>query len=84
VKFANTASSIDSGYSRIKTDGLLVYLPSSAKWNSSEHAVALHGTHYNFCRIHQMLGVISSNRNRSDRHIWDLEEIIALPEPSAV
>jgi hypothetical protein len=50
---AKITSSIDCACSRIKTHGLLVYLPSFAKWNSSEHAFALHYMHYNFCRIHQ-------------------------------
>ncbi len=84
VTFANTASSIDSARSRIKTHGLPVYLPSFAKWNSSEHAVALHYMHYNFCRIRQTLEVTPIIETEVTDHIWDLEEIIALLEPSAV
>jgi hypothetical protein len=52
-KLAKITSSIDCACSRIKTHGLLIYLPSFAKWNSCEHAVTLHYMHYNFCRIHQ-------------------------------
>ncbi|PYL66023.1 MAG: hypothetical protein DMF25_01650 [Verrucomicrobia bacterium] len=83
-KFANTASSIDSAGSRIKTYGLLVYLPSSSKCNSSEHAVALHGIYYNFCRNHQTLEVIPVIEAELTDHIRDLEKIITLLEPSAV
>ena len=64
-KFANTASSIDSARSRIKT-------------------VALQCMHYNFWRIHQTLEVIPVMEADVTNHIWGLEEIIALLEPSAV
>src|SRR5438477_12402499 len=83
-KFANTASSIDSAGSSIKTHGLLVYLPSSSKSNSIDHAVALHGIYYNFCRNHQTLDVIAIIEAELDDHIRDLSELITLLEPRTV
>jgi hypothetical protein len=40
--------------------------------------------HYNFCRIHQTFGVTPVIEADVTDHIWGLEEIIALLEPSAV
>jgi hypothetical protein len=59
-------------------------LPSSAEWNSSRHAVALHRMDYNFCRIHKTLEVTPVMEGELTDQVCDLEEIIALLEPSAV
>jgi hypothetical protein len=50
----------------------------SKKLENLEHAVALHYTHYNFCRIHQTLRVTPAMEAIVSNHVWDLEELIDL------
>jgi hypothetical protein len=42
-----------------------------------EHAVALYYMHYNFCRIHQMLGVTPALEAGISDHVWSLDAVIA-------
>jgi hypothetical protein len=50
----------------------------SKKLENLEHAVALHYTHYNSCRIHQTLRVTPAMEAIVSNHVWDLEELIDL------
>lgn len=43
--------------------------------------VALHFMHYNFCRIHGSLRVTPAMESGLSRHVWSIEELIALLEP---
>jgi len=52
----------------------------SKKLTNLEHGVALHYMHYNFRRINQTLRVTPAMEAGVSDHVWDLEEIIGLPE----
>ncbi len=54
----------------------------SKKVENLEHAVARHYMHYNFCRIHQTLRVTLAMQAGVTDHVWSLDEVIALLEPS--
>jgi len=41
-------------------------------------AVALHYTHYNFCRIHQTLRVTPAMQAGIADQVWSIQELIAL------
>ena len=56
----------------------------SKKLQNLEHAVALHYMHYNFCRIHQSLRVTPAMEAGVSDHVWSLNEIIGLLEPSRI
>jgi len=43
-----------------------------------KHALAIHFTHYNFCRIHQTLRVTPAMEAGISNHVWSVEEIAAL------
>jgi IS1 family transposase len=43
-----------------------------------KHALAIHFTHYNFCRIHQTLRVTPAMEAGITDHVWSVEELIAL------
>jgi len=45
----------------------------SKKLENHEHAVALHFMYYNFCRIHQTLGVTPAMEAGVSDHVWGLE-----------
>jgi hypothetical protein len=45
-------------------------------------AVALHYMHYNFCRIHQALRVTPAMEAGVTDHLWSMQELIALLQPS--
>src|SRR6266542_96789 len=51
----------------------------SKKLENHEHALALYFMHYNFCRIHQTLGVTSAMEAGITDHVWSLDEVIDLP-----
>lgn len=50
----------------------------SKKAENLKHAVALHFTHANFCRIHQTLRVTPAMEAGLADHVWELEELVAL------
>ncbi len=50
----------------------------SKKVENHEHSVAIHYTHYNFCRIHQTLCATPAMEAGITDHVWELEEIVAL------
>jgi hypothetical protein len=50
----------------------------SKRVENLEAAVALHYMHYNFCRIHQTLGVTPAMEAGVPDHVWSLDELIAL------
>jgi hypothetical protein len=54
----------------------------SKKLENHEHALALYFMYYNFCRIHQTLRVTPAMEAGIADHVWSLEEIVALLEPS--
>jgi len=54
----------------------------SKKVQNLEHAVSLHFMHYNFCRVHQSLRVTPAMEAGVTDHVWRLEEVIALMEPT--
>lgn len=50
----------------------------SKKLENHGHAVALHFTHYNFCRIHKTLRVTPAMEAGLTDHVWTIEELIGL------
>jgi len=50
----------------------------SKKVENLSYAVALHFTHYNFCRIHQSLRITPSMAAGVSDHVWELSELIDL------
>jgi hypothetical protein len=55
----------------------------SKKFENHCHSVALFYLHYNFCRIHQTLRVTPAMEAGIARHVWSIEEIVALTEPAS-
>jgi IS1 family transposase len=55
----------------------------SKKVENHAHAVALHFMHYNFGRIHKTLRVTPAMEAGVSDHVWNLEEIAALPDKFA-
>ena len=59
----------------------------SKKVANLEHALAIHFMHYNFARVHQTLRVTPAMEAGVAKHVWTVEEIVALleqAEPDAV
>jgi IS1 family transposase len=54
----------------------------SKKIENLEHAVAIHYMHYNFARIHKTLRVTPAMEAGITDHVWSLEEIVNLLEPT--
>lgn len=55
----------------------------SKKLANLEHAVSLHFTFYNFCRVHQTLRVTPAMEAGLADHVWDVEDLLALmPKPT--
>ena len=50
----------------------------SKKIENLKHAVAIHFMHYNFCRVHQTLRVTPAMEAGLSKHVWELEELVAL------
>lgn len=50
----------------------------SKKVENLEHAVALHFTHYNFCRIHQTLRVTPAMEAGVSDRLWTMEDLVGL------
>ena len=50
----------------------------SKKIENLKHAVALHFMHYNFCRVHQTLWVTPAMEAGLAKHVWEIEELVAL------
>ena len=50
----------------------------SKKVENHAHAVALHYTHYNWCRIHKTLRVTPAIEAGLTDHVWSLEELVGL------
>ena len=50
----------------------------SKKVENHAHAVALHYTHYNWCRVHKSLRVTPAIEAGLTDHVWSLEELIGL------
>jgi IS1 family transposase len=46
-----------------------------------KHALALHFAHYNFCRIHQTIRCTPAMEAGLTYHVWEIEELAALPLP---
>ena len=47
------------------------------------YAVALHFMHYNFCRVHQTLGVTGAMGAGIANHVWSIEESVSLLDKNA-
>ena len=54
----------------------------SKKLENHRWAVALHFMHYNFCRVHQTLRVTPAMEAGISGHVWSVQEIVALLEPT--
>lgn len=54
----------------------------SKKVANHAHAVAIYFMHYNFARVHQTLRVTPAMEAGLTDHVWSLEEIAALAEPT--
>lgn len=52
----------------------------SKKVANLHHAVALHFMHYNFCRIHQSLGITPAMAARVTDYVWSIEDLAGLTE----
>lgn len=52
--------------------------------DSHKHSIALHFAHYNFCRIHSSLRVTPAMEAGLTDHVWELEELLVLPQKEAV
>jgi hypothetical protein len=50
----------------------------SRKLANLRHAVALHATFYNFCRVHQTLRVTPAMQAGVADHVWTFEEVVGL------
>ena len=50
----------------------------SKKVENHAHAVALHYTHYNWCRVHKSLRVTPAIEAGLADHVWELEELVGL------
>ncbi len=50
----------------------------SKKVENLNYAVALHFTHYNFCRIHQTLRMTPAMAAGVSDHVWELDELVDL------
>jgi IS1 family transposase len=50
----------------------------SKKLANLEATVALHFTHYNFCRVHQTLGTTPAVAAGLADHVWSIEELVGL------
>ena len=50
----------------------------SKKVENHAHAVAIHYTHYNCCRIHKTLRVTPAIEAGLTDHVWSLEELVEL------
>ena len=50
----------------------------SKKVENHAHSVALHYTHYNWCRIHKSLRVTPAIEAGLTEHVWILEELVGL------
>jgi len=55
----------------------------SKKIENHAHSVALHFMHYNFCRIHQTLGVTPAMEAGVTERLWEVSDIARLVEASA-
>jgi IS1 family transposase len=54
----------------------------SKKIENHEHMIAIYFMHYNFCRIHQTLRVTPAMEAGISDHVWNLEEIVNLINPT--
>ena len=54
----------------------------SKKIENHAHSVALFYMHYNFAKVHQTLRVTPAMEAGISRHVWSVEEIVALAEPA--
>ena len=54
----------------------------SKKVENLAHAVSLHFMHYNFCRVHKTLGTTPAVAAGVADHVWTIEEVVGLLEPS--
>ena len=52
----------------------------SKKVENHAHSVALHFMHYNFCRIHQTLGVTPAMEAGVTERLWEVSDIVKLVE----
>jgi len=50
----------------------------SKKIENHRHSIALHFTHYNFCRIHKTLRVTPAMEAGISNHVWSLEDLASL------
>ena len=50
----------------------------SKKVENLDAAVALHFTHYNFCRVHQTLRVTPAMEANVTDHVWEIGELVDL------
>jgi hypothetical protein len=51
----------------------------SKKIDNHRWAIALYFMHYNFCRVHQTLRVTPAMEAGISSHVWDIAEIVVLP-----
>ena len=50
----------------------------SKKVENHAHAIAIHFTHYNFCRVHKTLRVTPAIEAGLSDHVWSIEELLGL------
>lgn len=72
VERQNLAVRMEMGRTVRLTDGF------SKRLANHRAAVALHFTHYNFCRVHKTLRVTPAMEAGLADHVWDLEELVGL------
>jgi len=56
----------------------------SKKLDNHVAAVSLYVAHYNLCRVHQTLRVTPAMEAGIARHVWSIEEIVALADEPAI
>ena len=55
----------------------------SKKIENHAHAIAVHFMHYNFCRLHQTLGVTPAMEAGVTDRLWEVSDIVRLVEEAA-
>jgi hypothetical protein len=50
----------------------------SKRYENHCHMVAIYYAYYNFCRVHQTLGVTPAMESGLAYHVWTLDELVGL------
>ena len=56
----------------------------SKKLENHEHMLAIYFMYYNFCRIHQTLRVTPAMQSGIASHVWSIQELVALADPTSI